>query len=142
MGVAMVLIGASVTILLMLFGVPLALVIGIIVGLLGFIPYIGPIIGLVPVALVAATVDGTTALYVIAAYTGVQLVEGYIIQPLIHERTVYLPPAFTVFFQILLGAVLGVIGIVMATPLAAVLLVLSRFYRRDVLGDRDAVEED
>jgi predicted PurR-regulated permease PerM len=131
----MVVIGVSTMIVLFIFGVPLALVVGLIVGLLGFIPYIGPIVGLLPVAMVAATVDATTLLYVLLAYTGVQLVEGYVITPLIHERTVYLPPAFTVFFQILLGMVLGIKGIILATPLAAVLLVLSRFYRRDFLGD-------
>jgi predicted PurR-regulated permease PerM len=137
-GIAMVVIGVSTMIVLFIFGVPLALVVGLIVGLLGFIPYIGPIVGLLPVAMVAATVDPMTLLYVLLAYTGVQLVEGYIITPLIHERTVYLPPAFTVFFQILLGMVLGIKGIILATPLAAVLLVLSRFYRRDFLGDEKA----
>jgi predicted PurR-regulated permease PerM len=137
-GAAMVLIGVSTMVMLWLFGVPFALVIGLIVGLLGFIPYVGPIVGLVPVTVVAATQGGDTLLYVLVAYFGVQMVEGYIITPLIQEQTVYLPPAFTVFMQILLGAVLGVMGVILATPLAAVTLVMSRFYRRDVLGDPEA----
>jgi predicted PurR-regulated permease PerM len=137
-GFAMVLIGVSTTIVLLLFGIPLALVIGLIVGLLGFIPYLGPILGVVPVALVAGTEGATTLLYVLLTYTGVQMLEGYIATPMIHERTVYLPPVFTIITQILLGVTLGIKGFVLATPLAAVLLVMSRFYRRDFLGDPKA----
>jgi predicted PurR-regulated permease PerM len=136
-GFAMLVIGVSTTIVLLLFGIPLALVLGLIVGLLGFIPYLGPIVGLVPVALVAGTEGATTLLWVLVAYTGVQMLEGYVATPMIHERTVYLPPVFTIVMQVLLGVVLGIKGIVLATPLAAVILVLSRFYRRDVLGDPD-----
>jgi predicted PurR-regulated permease PerM len=136
-GFAMILIGVSTTIVLLLFGIPLALVIGLIVGLLGFIPYLGPIIGVVPVALVAGTEGATTLLYVLLAYTGVQMLEGYVATPMIHERTVYLPPVFTIITQILLGVTLGIKGFVLATPIAAVLLVMSRFYQRDFLGDPD-----
>lgn len=135
---AMVLIGVSTMIVLWVFAVPLAVILGLIVGLLGFIPYLGPILGLVPVVLIAATQDVQTLIYVVLAYTGVQLLEGYVANPLIHQGTVHLPPATTIAMQMLLGAVVGVIGIVFATPLAAVLLVLSQFYRRDVLGDPGA----
>lgn len=140
-GFAMLIIGVSTTIVLLLFGVPLALVVGLMVGLLGFIPYLGPIIGVVPVALVAGTAGASTLLYVLLAYTAVQMLEGYVATPMIHERTVYLPPVFTIVTQILLGAVLGIKGFVLATPLAAVLLVLSRFYRRDALGDPEAADD-
>jgi predicted PurR-regulated permease PerM len=139
--IAMVLIGVSTWLVLWAFGVPLAPVLGVIVGLLGFIPYLGPIIGVVPVALVAATLGTSTLLYVLAAYTAVQMLEGYVITPLIQHRMVYLPPVFTIITQILLGTLLGVLGFVLATPLAAVVLVMSRFYRADVLGDSEALEK-
>lgn len=58
---------------------------------------------------------------------------------MIFQRMVYLPPIFTIVTQILLGAVLGFKGVILATPLAAVVLVFSRFYRRDVLGDAKVV---
>jgi predicted PurR-regulated permease PerM len=77
---------------------------------------------------------------VVAAYTAVQMVEGYIITPLIQHRMVYLPPAFTIITQILMGSLLGILGFVLATPFAAVLLVLSRVYRARVLGDHAALE--
>jgi predicted PurR-regulated permease PerM len=114
--IAMLLIGVSTWLVLWAFGVPLAPVLGVIVGLLGFIPYLGPIIGVVPVALVAATLGTTTLLYVLAAYTAVQLVEGYVITPLIQHRMVYLPPVFTIITQILLGTLLGILGFVLALP--------------------------
>jgi predicted PurR-regulated permease PerM len=139
---SMTLIGVSTMIVLWIFGVPLAIILGLIVGLLGFVPYLGPIVGLVPVALIAATQDVSTLAYVVAAYTGIQLLEGYVANPLIHQGTVHLPPATTVGVQMLMGAVVGVIGIVLATPLAAVLLVLTRFYRIDILGDRAAEKDD
>lgn len=139
--IAMVVIGVSTTLVLWAFGIPLAIVLGLIVGLLGFIPYIGPLLGAIPVALIAVTAGPMQFVYVMLAYAGVQLIEGYVATPLIQHRMVYLPPAFTITLQILLGAVLGVLGVMFATPLAAVLLVLTRFYRTDLIGDAAAAQE-
>jgi predicted PurR-regulated permease PerM len=139
---AMVMIGVSTTILLWLFDVPLAILLGLIVGLLGFIPYLGPILGLVPIVLIAATQDVSTLAYVVLAYTAVQMIEGYVATPLIQQGMVHVPPGSTIALQMLLGAVVGVLGIVFATPLAAVLLVLTHFYRTDILGDPEALKED
>jgi predicted PurR-regulated permease PerM len=139
-GLAMLLIGVSTWLVLWAFGIPLAPLLGVMVGLLGFIPYIGPILGLIPVALVAGTQGADTLLYVVGAYTAVQLVEGYVVTPLIQHRMVYLPPVFTIVMQVVLGKILGILGFILATPLAAVVLVLSRFYREDLLGERGAVD--
>jgi predicted PurR-regulated permease PerM len=139
---AMVLIGVSTWLVLWAFDVPLAPILGAVVGLLGFIPYLGPILGLAPVAIVAGTQGVDVLFYVLAAYTAVQMIEGYVITPLIQHRMVYLPPVFTIIAQIVLGTLLGILGFVLATPLAAVVLVLSRFYREDVLGERGVVEEE
>ncbi|CAN5665416.1 AI-2E family transporter [soil metagenome] len=141
-GFAMLLIGVSTTLVLWILDIPLAVPIGIIVGLLGFIPYLGPIIGLVPVMAVGATQGTTTLLYLFLAYTAVQLLEGYVATPLIQHRTVFLPPVFTVIAQILLGTLLGILGFIFATPLAAAVLVLTRFYRTDILGDREVENGD
>lgn len=137
----MLIIGVSTAIVLGVFGIPLAVALGVLVGLLSFVPYLGPIVGVVPVALIAATEGTMTLVYVILAYGAVELLESYVATPLIQQQTVYLPPAFTIISQILLGTVLGVLGVVFATPLAAVVLVLTRFYRTDILGDEEAEEE-
>ncbi|TVP43213.1 MAG: AI-2E family transporter [Gemmatimonadales bacterium] len=136
--VTMLLIGVSIGLLLWAFGIPLALPLGVVVGALGFIPYLGPILGLVPVALVAATAGASTWVMVMIGYIVIQNIEGYVVLPLVHQQTVYLPPVFTIVSQILLGTVLGVLGWILATPIAVVLLVLTAFYRRHLLGDVEA----
>lgn len=139
--ITMIIIGVSTTIVLLLFDIPLAIPLGIIVGLLGFIPYLGPIIGGIPIAMIAATQGAETLLWVMLGYVIVQTLEGYVAVPLVHQRTVYLPPVFTIVFQILLGFAVGLLGFVLATPLGAVLLVLHRWYRRDVVRDPAAEEK-
>lgn len=140
---AMIMIGVSTGILLALLGIPLAIVLGVIVGLLGFIPYLGPILGAVPVALIALMQGPTMLLYTMLGYAAVQTVEGYVITPMIQHRMVYLPPALTIVAQVLLGALLGLIGFVLATPLAAVLMVFIKLtYVEDTLGDRQDEEEE
>jgi predicted PurR-regulated permease PerM len=138
---SMLIIGASTWLVLYLLGVPLALPLGLLVGLLGFVPYLGPIIGLVPVSIVAGMQGADVLFYVAGSYLAVQTIEGYVITPLIQHLMVYLPPMFTVIAQILLGSIFGALGFVFATPLAAVVLVLSRFYREDLLGERGVVAQ-
>lgn len=138
---AMVVIGVSTFFVLLAFDMPLPFVLGGLVGLLGFVPYLGPLVGGIPIAMIAATRGATELVTVMSAYVVVQTLEGYVVTPLIQRRMVYLPPVLTIVSQVLLGVVLGVLGFVFATPLAAVLLVLSRFYRAHVLGDEAAWTE-
>lgn len=120
---AMLMVGVSTYVILLIMGIPLAGLLGFIVGLLTFIPYLGPILGTIPIALVALMEGPSEALYVILLYAVVQHIEGYVIDPLIQERVVRLPPALTVAAQVMMGLLLGGLGIAMATPLAAVLMV-------------------
>jgi predicted PurR-regulated permease PerM len=135
--ISMVLVGIITTIGLTMLGVPLALILGIIAGLLDFIPYLGPIIAGVPAVLIAMTIDPQLALYTIALFTIVQLVEGYLLQPLIEARAVALAPALVIIMQLAFGAFFGLAGVALATPLTAVLAVLvGMLYIEDVLGDK------
>ena len=69
-------------------------------------------------------------------FVGLQLLEGYIVLPLIERKTVSLPPALTISMQVLLGSLFGLSGIALATPFAAVITVLvAMLYVQDVLGD-------
>lgn len=134
--VSMLIIGVTTAIGLALLGVPLALILGVIAGLLDFIPYIGPIMAAVPAILLALSDSPTLALYVALLFVGLQILEGYIVLPLIERRTVSLPPALTISMQVLLGSLFGLSGIALATPLAAVIAVLVvMLYVQDVLGD-------
>ncbi|MRV73623.1 AI-2E family transporter [Duganella sp. FT92W] len=121
---------------LSLLGIPLALILGIIAGLLDFIPYLGPLMAGVPALLIAFSASPEQALYVALLFGGIQLVQGYMMEPMIDQHTVSLPPALTIAMQVLFGAVFGMAGVALATPLTAVLLVLvTMLYVQDILGD-------
>jgi predicted PurR-regulated permease PerM len=138
--VSMLIVGTATSIGLSLLGVPLALILGIIAGLLDFVPYLGPIMAGVPAVLIAFSISPDLALYTVLLFAGVQLVEGYVLQPLIESRAVDLPPALTIVMQLVFGALFGFAGVALATPLAAALKVLVQMlYVEDVLGDK--VEE-
>ncbi|MDQ3776068.1 MAG: AI-2E family transporter [Pseudomonadota bacterium] len=83
----------------------------------------------------------TRALYVVLLYLGIQTVESYLLTPLMQKRTVSLPPAVTIFVQVLLGVLVGGLGLVLATPLMAAAFVLVRMlYIEDTLSD--SIETD
>ncbi|NMG36817.1 AI-2E family transporter [Azoarcus sp. TTM-91] len=124
--VKMTVVGVSVSIGLWLLGMPLALALGLIAFVLDFVPYIGPALAAFPALLVALAMSPTDALYVGLLYLGVQAAENYIVSPLVDLRSVDLPPALAIAAQVLLGALLGALGVVFATPLAATGMVLVR----------------
>ncbi len=132
----MIFIGVLTWIGLSIIGVPLALTLGLIAGLLSFIPNFGPILSAIPAILLAFINSPITALYVIILYVGVQIIESNLVTPLIERRTVELPPALTVVSQIALGVTLGGLGLVLATPLlAVVMVVVTMVYVEDILDD-------
>jgi predicted PurR-regulated permease PerM len=133
---SMLVVGVASTAGLLLLDVPLALVLGILAGLLDFVPYVGPILAGVPAVLVAFSESPATALYVVLLFLFIQTAEGYLLLPLVERRTVSLPPALTIMMQSLLGAMWGFAGVALATPIAAVAAVLvSMLYVQDMLGD-------
>ncbi|MEH6436785.1 AI-2E family transporter [Massilia sp. DD77] len=134
---SMLIVGIATSIGLSMLGVPLALILGIIAGLLDFIPYLGPVMAGVPAVLLALSISPELAMYTVFLFVGVQLVEGYLLQPLIEARAVDLPPALVIVMQLIFGTLFGFAGVALATPLAAGLAVLVRMlYIEDVLGDR------
>ncbi len=134
---SMLFIGTLTWIGLLVLDVPLALTLGLIAGLLSFIPNFGPIISALPALLLAFIESPTKALYVLILFVGVQLVESNLVTPMIERETVEIPPALTIVFQLTLAVLVGGLGLVLATPLLAVLIVLVQMvYIEDVLGDR------
>ena len=104
---------------LWLLDVPFALTLGLIAGLLNFVPNLGPIIASVPAILVGLLESPTQAIYVAILYLAVQAVDGYIFTPLVQQQTVNVPPAMTIAAQLLMGVLLGAWGLLLATPLLA-----------------------
>lgn len=113
------------------------LLLGLIAGLLSFIPNIGPVLAVIPALLLASLEGGRTVLYVAALYLFIQALESYVFTPWMQQRIVSVPPALTIAVQLLFGLLAGTLGLLLATPLAAVGMVLVRMlYVEDLLGDR------
>jgi predicted PurR-regulated permease PerM len=125
-GISMAVIGSVTYVGLLILGVPIAFVLALFAGLAGFLPYLGPIIGAVPMVLVAGGESYTLALWVTGLYAIVQFLESYLLTPLIQARAVSLPPAVVILNQLVLGALFGVLGLALATPLAAAAIVPLR----------------
>ena len=114
--------------------VPLALTLATFAGLCNFVPYIGALAGAVPALAVAIAQSPQSAIYVAILYIVVQTLEGNVIAPLIQKRTVDLPPAVTILSQTVLGALFGVMGLILATPLfAASMTAVRMVYVESVL---------
>jgi predicted PurR-regulated permease PerM len=134
---AMTVLGTMVAVGLWLLGVPLPVALGFLAGIMIFVPYIGAIVSAIPSVLIAASIDLMLAVYVVALYVGVHLVEGYVLVPLVQRRAVHLPPALILSAQLILALLAGFLGLLFATPLAAAAIVLIRtIYIEDMLGDR------
>jgi predicted PurR-regulated permease PerM len=121
---SMTIIGLLFTIALFFIGVPFALLLGILSGLLAFIPFVGPAISVIPPILLALAQEPISALWVLLAYAGVQFVEGNIVQPVVMSRVVSLHPVIIVFALLIMGTLFGFIGVLLAIPLVAALHVL------------------
>lgn len=131
----MLFVGLSSTLGLWLLDIPYALALGLLAGLLTFVPFIGPIFAALVAILVSLAQGAVAALSVAALYLGIQLIEG-LLEPLVQQRAVYLPPVLLLTAQLALGVLVGVVGVVLATPLAAAAMVaVQMLYVEDVLGD-------
>lgn len=122
--VAMTFIGVSSAIALHFIGIPFALLLGLFAGLIAFVPYLGAIVGGIPPVLLALISDPILAVWVILAYTALQLFEGYVIQPLVMSQAVRLHPALVLFAIIVMGTLFGLVGVLLAVPVVAVVQVL------------------
>jgi predicted PurR-regulated permease PerM len=133
----MIIIGVTSAVGLWLLGIPLALTLGLLAGIMEMIPYIGAWIAAVPAALIALLVSPTHVVMVLGLYLGLHLLEGYILLPLVQRRAVDMPPALTLTMQVLLGQLLGLMGLFVAAPLTVAMVVLLKMlYVEDTLGDQ------
>jgi predicted PurR-regulated permease PerM len=131
----MIAVGIITTTGLWLLGVPSPLALGLIAGLLEFVPIVGPIIAAVPAILLAFTESPMLAVWTALFYVAVQQVEGNMLLPLIQREAVSLPPVVTLFAILVAGALFGTVGVLFATPLAvAAMVMVQTLYVQDALG--------
>ncbi|NML92556.1 AI-2E family transporter [Novosphingobium olei] len=113
--------GVATWIALAVYGVPMAALLGILTGLLAFLPNIGaPISGLLMV-MVGFSGGTTMGIYCIAVYFIVQTVDGNIIVPMVAKRTADLAPALVLGAQLIFGVLFGILGLALADPIVAML---------------------
>ncbi len=124
--IAMSIVGSLTLVGLWILGIPLAPVLALIAALMTFIPNIGPVIAAVPAILLGLSAGPWAALWVVLLYIAVQSVESYLITPMVQQRTNDLPPALVIAAQLVLGILFGLLGLALATPLAAAGITLVR----------------
>ncbi len=105
-------------------GVPMWLVLSIIAGILNFIPNFGPLIAMIPAVLVGFMQGTTTAAIVAGMYIVIQVVESNFITPMVQQKLVDIPPALIISAQLLISPLTGGWGLVLATPLMLILMIL------------------
>lgn len=122
---------------LWLIGVPLSMALGLIAGLMDFIPYVGPWLGAAPAVLLALAQGPTEAIYASLLFLVIQQIEGNVLMPVIQKKASSLPPVLTILAVVGFGVLFGFMGVLLATPLLLVTIILVRMiYVEDVLGDQ------
>jgi predicted PurR-regulated permease PerM len=121
--------GAISAVGLFLLGVPYALLLGVWVSLTAIIPYLGAWLGAIPAVIVAFTVSPTTALLTALLYLVIQQLEGNVLQPTIQGKVLNMPSILIFLAVIAGGQIAGLLGVIFAVPVLAVLKVLFDFFR-------------
>jgi predicted PurR-regulated permease PerM len=117
-----------------IFGFMDALVLGLTAGVLEAVPFVGPLLSAVPALLLALGKGGATPLWVVLAYLGIQALENNVILPFIMERGMRLHPVAVIFSMLLCVAAFGVLGVIVAAPLVAIVAIVhDELYRKRFL---------
>jgi predicted PurR-regulated permease PerM len=125
-GIAMVSMGVLVAAGATVLGLPAPMALGLLAGVAEFVPIVGAIVSAVPGLLLAGTKDAQTVVWTLLFYVAAHQFEGQVLIPLIQRRVVSVPPALTLFSVLAFGLLFGPLGVILATPLTVVLLVLVR----------------
>lgn len=119
---------------LSLIGVGPALTLGLFAGAISIIPYFGPVLSGIPAMLLGFVESPGKGVAVIALFAVVQFIEGNLLTPLVERKTVWVPPALTLLTQLVFGILFGLLGVLVAPPLVATVLIATRMlYVEDVL---------
>jgi predicted PurR-regulated permease PerM len=135
--IAMVTIGTVTTVALLIIDVKAAFALGFIAGLLEFIPTVGPILSAVPAIAMGFVDSPQKAGLVVLVYWGIQFIENNLLIPWLMRGAMDIPPAITIVAQALMTLVFGFLGLMVAVPLtAAVMVPIKMLYVQDVVGDQ------
>jgi len=136
--IAMVVIGVVSTLTLLVLGVKAAVALGVIAGLLEFVPTVGPILAAVPAIAMGFLDSPQKALTVGLAYLVIQQLEGHVLIPMLMKEGMDLPPALTIVAQAVMALLFGFLGLMVAVPLLAMVIVpIKLLYVEGVVGDAE-----
>jgi predicted PurR-regulated permease PerM len=121
---SMVIVAILKGIALNIMGIPMATALALIAGLLNFIPNFGPLISMFPAILIALTLGINKAILVIVVYLIIQILDGNVITPSIQRKLINMPAALIIIAQLFMGYFAGVWGLILATPIVAILIVV------------------
>jgi predicted PurR-regulated permease PerM len=124
--IAMVVIGVVTTAVLLALNVRAAIPLGILAGLLEFVPTLGPILSALPAIAMGFVDSPEKALFVTIAYVGIQFLENHLLIPILMKEGIDLPPALTIVMQALMAIVFGILGLLVAVPLLATIMIAAR----------------
>lgn len=124
--IAMLVIGAVTTAVLLALNVRAAVPLGILAGLLEFVPTLGPILSALPAIAMGFVDSPEKALFVTIAYVGIQFLENHLLIPILMKEGIDLPPALTIVMQALMAIVFGILGLLVAVPLLATVMIAAR----------------
>lgn len=136
--IAMTFVGVTTTIAFYILELPLALILGILAGLLTFIEYAGALVSAVPPVLLALAHSPMLALWVVVIYSVLHIIEGYVLTPLLARIAVHLPSAVTLATQVVFGFLLGPLGLTFSTPLLVLAISASKVWRHGDMPDQTA----
>ncbi len=111
---------------LSIIGVPMVFALSVIAGILNFIPNFGPIIAMIPAVLIGLSQGVNTALIIAGLYIFIQMLESNLITPTVQKKLVSIPPAMIIIGQLTVGSLTGYLGIILATPVVLMLIVLVK----------------
>jgi predicted PurR-regulated permease PerM len=122
----MIAVGVMTTVVLWILGIPAPFALGLIAGVFEFVPIAGPILAAIPAVLIALIVAPERVIWVLLAYVVIQQIESNVLTPIVFKGVSKLPPALTILFQALMALLFGFLGLFLAVPLLATLMVVVR----------------
>jgi len=132
--IAMVVIGSVTTAVLLALKVRAAIPLGILAGLLEFVPTLGPTLSALPAIAMGFVDSPQKALAVTIAYVGIQFLENHLLIPILMKQGIDLPPALTIVMQALMAIVFGILGLLVAVPLLATIMIAVRMATAEDTG--------
>lgn len=131
---SMIVIGLTTWLGLHFLGIPLSGALGLVAGILDFVPVVGPWVAGVIAGILALLRSPMHVVYVAALFVGLHFFEGHVLIPVVQRQAARLPPALTILAMVLFTLLFGFMGLFLATPLLALVMIATKaLYVEDVL---------